>query len=220
MNNKPDINDLFEAARRVETDRKRQQKLSDMIDRMAAAETQRRRRPLWVYSSVAAGILLLVTVGLRALYGGADGTGNAPVVAETRPVQPVIVSDTASADIQTALDAAPKYTAPVRNAVLAEATPSSQLEEQPVETRIEPETLPLPQADVPLLVESVVTVPTDTPQVAAAQKHIYERTSSRLVCGSGCKPEQRQDPAANTPQVAFVNNAGNSTDFEVGSISF
>lgn len=220
MNNKPDINDLFEAARRVETDRKRQQKLSDMIDRMAAAETQRRRRPLWVYSSVAAGILLLVTVGLRALYGGADGTGNAPVLAEKQPVQPSVVSDTVSADSQAAAEVTPAYIAPKNNDVLAENDAPSQPVEQPAEIQIEPEPLPSSRPEESLLAEATHTVQPDTPQVATAQHRVFERASSRLVCGSGCKPEQRQDPAANTPQVAFVNNAGNSTDFEVGSISF
>ena len=40
MNKEPNIEELFEAARRQEADRKRQQKLSDMIDWMAAQETE------------------------------------------------------------------------------------------------------------------------------------------------------------------------------------
>ncbi len=220
MNNKPDINDLFEAARRVETDRKRQQKLSDMIDRMAAAETQRRRRPLWVYSSVAASVLLLFTFGLHILFGDVAGPKDGPVLAEKQPVQPSVVSDTVSADSQAAAEVTPAYFAPKHNVVLAENAVPSQPVEQPAETKVELELLPVPQPEEPLLAEAAHTVPADTPQVAAARHRVFERTSSRLVCGSGCKPEQRQDPAVNTPQVAFVNNTGNSTDFEVGSISF
>ncbi len=220
MNNKPDINDLFEAARRVETDRKRQQKLSDMIDRMAAAETQRRRRPLWVYSSVAASVLLLFTFGLHILFGDVAGPKDGPVLAEKQPVQPSVVSDTVSADSQAAAEVTPAYIAPKDNDVLAENAVPLQPVEQPAETKVELEPLPSSQPEEPLLAEAAHTVPADTPQVAAAQHRVFERTSSRLVCGSGCTPERHSPSAANTPQVAFVNLAGNSTDFEVGSISF
>ncbi len=240
MNKKPNIEELFEAARRQEADRKRQQKLSDMIDRMAAQETENgefgaesgkrktesgerkteRHRRLWVYSSVAASVLLLFTFGLHILFGDVAGPKDGPVLAEKQPVQPSVVSDTVSADSQAAAEVTPAYFAPKHNVVLAENAVPSQPVEQPAEIQIESEPLPASQPEEPLLAEAAHTVPADTPQVAAARHRVFERTSSRLVCGSGCKPEQRQDPAANTPQVAFVNNAGNSTDFEVGSISF
>ena len=226
MNNKPDINDLFEAARRQEADRKRQQKLSDMIDQMAAlgAESGKRKteshRRLWLYSGVAASVLLLFTFGLHILFGGVAEPEDGPILAETQPVQPVVVSDTVPVDSRAAVEVVPTYVAPKHNVVLAENAVPSQPVEHPAEIRFESEPLPVPQPEEPLLAEATHTVPADTPQVAAAQHRVFERTSSRLVCGSGCKPEQRQDPAANTPQVAFVNNAGNSTDFEVGSISF
>jgi hypothetical protein len=233
MNNKPDINDLFEAARRQEADRKRQQKLSDMIDQMAAlgAENGERRtengerrtaysRHWWAYVGIAASILLLVTVGLHILFGDVAGTNEGPIVAKTQPVQPVVVSDTVPVDSRAAVEVVPTYVAPKHNVVLAENAVPSQPVEQPAEIQIESEPLPASQPEEPLLAEAAHTVPADTPQVAAARHRVFERTSSRLVCGSGCKPEQRQDPAANTPQVAFVNLAGNSTDFEVGSISF
>lgn len=233
MNKKPNIEELFEAARRQEADRKRQQKLSDMIDRMAAQETENgefgtesgerkteHHRRLWVYSSVAASVLLLFTFGLHILFGDVAGPKDGPVLAEKQPVQPSVVSDTVSADSQAAAEVTPAYIAPKNNDVLAENDAPSQPVEQPAEIQIEPEQLPSSRPEESLLAEATHTVQPDTPQVSAAQHRVFERTSSRLVCGSGCKPEQRQDPAANTPQVAFVNNAGNSTDFEVGSISF
>ena len=133
MNKEPNIEELFEAARRQEADRKRQQKLSDMIDRMAAQETENgefgaesgewkteRHRRLWVYSSVAASVLLLFTFGLHILFGDVAGPKDGPVLAEKQPVQPSVVSDTVSADSQAAAEVTPAYIAPKNNDVLAE----------------------------------------------------------------------------------------------------
>ncbi len=220
MNQMPDLEELFEAARRQEADRRRQQKLGDMIDRMAAAGTQRRRRPLWLYSGVAAGILLLVTVGLHLLFGDVAGTKEGPILAEKQPVRPVVASDTASADGQTAVEVAPAFVAPKHNAALAENAVPSQPVEQPAGTIAEPELQPVPQPEELLLAEDVQPVQPDTPQVAATQRQVFERTSSRLVCGSGCTPERRSPSAGNAPQMAVVALSGANTDFEVGSISF
>lgn len=236
MNKKPDIEDLFEAARRREADKKRQQKLSEMIDQLAAAETHQRRRPIWVYSGVAAGILLLLTVGLHILFGDVEGPKDGPIVAETQPVQPIVDTDTVPADSQAAVEVVPAYVAPKRNAVFAEATPSLQPVEQPAdikgdgtENATHPALAGTPlregtatQVEVPLLAESAVTVPPDTPQVAAAQRRVFERTSSRLVCGGGCSPKRSQTDARglDAPQLAFINNSGTGANFELGSISF
>ena len=240
MNKKPNIEELFEAARRQEADRKRQQKLSDMIDRMAAQETENgefgtesgerrtesgewkteRHRRLWVYSSVAASVLLLFTFGLHILFGDVAGPKDGPILAETQPVQPVVVSDTVPVDIRAAVEVVPTYVAPKHNVVLAENDAPSQPVEQPAEIQIEPEPLPSSRPEEPLLAEAAHTVQPDTSQVAAAQHRVFERTSSRLVCGSGCKPERRSPSAGNAPQIAVVSLSGANTDFEVGSISF
>ena len=233
MNKKPNIEELFEAARRQEADRKRQQKLSDMIDQMAAQETENgefgaesgerkteRHRRLWVYSSVAASVLLLFTFGLHILFGDVAGPKDGPVLAEKQPVQPSVVSDTVSADSQAATEVTPAYVAPKHNAVLAENDAPSQPVEQLAEIQTEPEPLPASRPEESLLAEATHTVPADTPQVAAAQHRVFERTSSRLVCGSGCTPERRSPSAGNAPQIAVVSLSGANTDFEVGSISF
>ena len=240
MNKKPDIDELFEAARRQEADRKRQQKLSDMIDQMAALETENgerkaesgerraesgewkteRHRRLWVYSSVAASVLLFFTFGMHILFGDVSGTNDGPVLAGKQPVQPGVVSDTVSADSQAAVEVAPAYVAPKHNDVLAENANPSQPVVRPTEIQTEPELLPASQPEEPLLAEATHTVLADTPQVAAAQHRVFERTSSRLVCGSGCTPERRSPSAGNAPQIAVVTLSGANTDFEVGSISF
>lgn len=222
MNKKPDIEDLFEAARRREADKKRQQKLSEMIDQLAAAETHQRRRPIWVYSGVAAGILLLLTVGLHILFGDVEGSKDGPIVAETQPVQPIVDTDTASADSQATVDVVPTYVAPKHSAVLAENTVSHQPVEQSAGIRTEPEPLPVLQIEEPLLAEVAQPVQPDTPQVAAAQRRVFERTSSRLVCGGGCSPKRSQTDARglDAPQLAFINNSGTGANFELGSISF
>ena len=233
MNKKPNIEELFEAARRQEADRKRQQKLSDMIDQMAAQETgngefraksgerkTERHRRLWVYSSVAASVLLLFTFGLHILFGDVAEPKDGPVLAEKQPVQPGVVSDTVSADSQAAAEVTPAYIAPKNNDVLAENDAPSQPVEQPAEIQIEPEPLPSSRPEESLLAEATHTVQPDTPQVAAAQHRVFERTSSRLVCGSGCTPERHLPSAGNAPQIAVVSLSGANTDFEVGSISF
>ena len=222
MNSKPDINDLFEAARRRKADQERQQKLSDMIDQLAAAETHQRRRPIWVYSGVAAGILLLVTIGMHILFGDVEGPKDGPIVAETQPVQPVADTDTVPANSQAAVEAAPAYIAPKHSAVIAENTVSPQPVEQSAGIRTEPEPLPVLQIEEPLLAEAAQPVQPDTPQVAAAQRRVFERTSSRLVCGGGCSPKRSQTDAKglDAPQLAFINNSGTGANFELGSISF
>ncbi len=233
MNKKPNIEELFEAARRQEADRKRQQKLSDMIDQMAAQETENgefraksgerkteRHRRLWVYSSVAASVLLLFTFGLHILFGDVAEPKDGPVLAEKQPVQPSVVSDTVSADSQAAADVTPAYIAPKNNDVLAKNDAPSQPVEQPAEIQTEPEPLPSSRPEESLLAEATHTVQPDTPQVAAAQHRVFERTSSRLVCGSGCTPERHLPSAGNAPQIAVVSLSGANTDFEVGSISF
>ena len=228
MNKKPDIDELFEAARRQEADRKRQQKLSDMIDQMAALETENgerrteRSRRLWVYSSVAASVLLLFTFGMHILFGDVAGPKDGPVLAEKQPVQPSVVSDTVSADSQAAVEVTPAYVAPKHSAVLAENTVSHQPVEQSAGIRTEPEPLPVLQIEEPLLAEVAQPVQPDTSQVAAAQRRVFERTSSRLVCGGGCSPKRSQTDARglDAPQLAFINNSGTGTNFELGSISF
>lgn len=222
MNNNLDINDLFDAARRHNADLKRQQKLGDMIDQLALENGKRRRRPLWIYSSVAAAVLLLVTFGLRILYGGAEENGTPVVVAESQPVHSVVVTDSASSNNQVPVEFAPACVTPNRNATLAVTATSPQPIELPAEILTEPEVLPVLQNEVPLLVEDAVTMPPDTPQVAATQHRVFERTSSRLVCGGGCAPNRSQTDARgiDTPQLAFINNSGTGTNFEIGSIPF
>ena len=229
MNKKPELEELFEAARRREADIRRQQKLAEMIDQLAAAEAPRRKRPIWAAVGIAASILLLVAVGLRALYGGVEGTGNGPVVAETRPVQPGIVPDTVLTDSQV-VETAPAYVAPNQNDVLAETVPSLKPVEQPAEIKgVESESTTHPTLGTPLqegtaaqtkesLLAEESTVQT---KIQSNSIKVHERTSSRLVCGSGCKPAlQRNTDNGNAPVFAVINNEGASTSFELGSIEF
>lgn len=71
MNTPDNIQQLFDAAKRHQKDLRRQQKLSDLVDQWAAAETapkkSTKRRTLWLSMSIAAGILLMVSIGLRVL---------------------------------------------------------------------------------------------------------------------------------------------------------
>ena len=71
MNTPDNLQQLFDAAKRHQKDLSRQQKLSDLVDQWAAAEAapkkSTKRRTLWLSMGIAAGILLMVSIGLRVL---------------------------------------------------------------------------------------------------------------------------------------------------------
>lgn len=71
MNTPDNLQQLFDAAKRHQKDLSRQQQLSDLVDQWAAAETApkkiTKRRTLWLSMSIAAGILLMISIGLRVL---------------------------------------------------------------------------------------------------------------------------------------------------------
>ena len=52
------------------------------------------------------------------------------------------------------------------------------------------------------------------------ESKVYTRTSSRLVCGSGCQPKNDQKSNSDAPQLAVINLSGTGTELEFTSISF
>lgn len=248
MNNNPDIDKLFEAARRREADLRRQQQLSDMIDRMAEsgaphenenknekrkAENGERRRTLWPYIGIAASVLLLASVGLHILSQDSTSPSQQQLIAGTKPQLTTAVDSTAGIPA-TQTDVIVPVLKPHTSLILAQSealvevqSPESRQNEiEEKETAIETATV-LP--DEPLLAEEtqIGDVETENESDASKGSHtiqpaspiVYERTSTRLVCGSGCRPEVRPSQD-DTPLFAFTNISSTGTTIGIGGSAF
>ena len=240
MNNNQDIDKLFEAARRREADQRRQQQLSDMIDRLAEgerkAESGKRKAKgglFWTYAGIAASVLLLASVGLHILSQDSTSPSQQQLVAGTKP-QPTTAVDTTASIPATQTDVVVPVLKPHTSPILAQSetpaevqSPESRQDEiEEKETAIETPTV-LP--DEPLLAEETENGDMGTEDESDASNSsnishptspiVYERTSSRLVCGSGCRPEVRPSQE-DSPRFAFTNISSTGTTFGIGGGSF
>ncbi|MBP5189901.1 MAG: hypothetical protein J6031_03175 [Bacteroidales bacterium] len=236
MNNNQDIDRLFEAARRREADQRRQQQLSDMIDRLAEderkAESGKRKAKgglFWTYAGIAASVLLLASVGLHILSQDSNSPSSQPMIAGTKP-QPTTAVDSTAGIPATHTDVVVPVLKPHASPILAQSespvevqSPESRQDEiEEKETAIETPTV-LP--DEPLLAEETETGNVRTENETGsnishpASPIVYERTSSRLVCGSGCRPEVRPSQE-NSPRFAFTNISSTGTTIGIGGGEF
>ena len=240
MNNNPDIDKLFEAARRREADLRRQQQLSDMIDRMAEderkAESGKRKTKgglFWTYAGIAASVLLLASVGLHILSQDSTSPSRQQLIAGTKP-QPTTAVDSTAGIPATQTDVIVPVLKPHTSPILAQSealvevqSPESRQNEiEEEETAVETATV-LP--DEPLLAEEtqIGDVETENEPDASKGSHtiqpaspiVYERTSTRLVCGSGCRPEVRPSQE-DTPLFAFTNISSTGTTIGIGGSAF
>ena len=219
MSNKPELEDLFEAARRQKADLERQQRLSDLIDKLAADEAAAtRKRLLWRYAGIAASVLLLLTVALRVVYQNETGISQGPLVADAPPVSEV---GTDMAD--TGVLQVPTVSRSIRGE-MAERVSVAAASETEVQVRALADTVALePIADDDVLLAEDADVPSEkapAPEIEP-QPRVFERTSTRLVCGGGCAVRSRQETSvADALQFALLQNSGTSASFEMGSISF
>lgn len=233
-----DIEELITAAQRVEADKRRKQQLSEMIDRMAAEEaiSTKRKRVVWLRAGAAASILLLGSLGLHLLRQDAASPSQQPMIAESKPRSRAIV-DTIARGVETETDAVMTERQPHTSSGLAlsetdaEISPieSQQNESNGDETIIE---VPVVMPEEPLLAEKTENGERRTEngerktestlassQIASRSSHIYERTSTRLVCGSGCRPEVRPSQE-NTSSFAFTNISSTGTTIGLGGGAF
>ena len=244
MNNNQDIDRLFEAARRREADQRRQQQLSDMIDRLAEderkAESGKRKAKgglFWTYAGIAASVLLLASVGLHIILQDSTSPSQQQLVTDeakakiagTKP-QPTTAVDSTAGIPATQTDVVVPVLKPHTSPILAQSeTPaevqspeSRQNEIEEKEAAIETPTV-LP--DEPLLAEETENGEVRTENEAGSNiSHptspiVYERTSSRLVCGSGCRPEVRPSQE-DSPRFAFTNISSTGTTIGVGTSAF
>lgn len=236
MNNNQDIEKLFEAARRREADQRRQQQLSDMIDRLAEderkAESGKQKAKgglFWTYAGIAASVLLLASVGLHILSQDSTSPSSQPMIAGTK-TQPTTAVDSTAGIPATQTDVVVPVLKPHTSPILAQSetpvevqSPESRqdvIEEK--ETAIE---TPIVLPDEPLLAEETENGEVRTENETGsnishpASPIVYERTSSRLVCGSGCRPEVRPSQE-DSPRFAFTNISSTGTTIGIGTSAF
>ncbi len=240
MNNNPDIDKLFEAARRREADLRRQQQLSDMIDRMAEderkAESGKRKTKgglFWTYAGIAASVLLLASVGLHILSQDSTSPSQQQLIAGTKPQLTTAVDSTAgipATRTDVIVPVLKPHTSPIlaQSEALAEvqSPESRQNEIEEKEAAIETATV-LPNESLLAEETQIGEVDTENEPDASNISHIsqpaspivYERTSTRLVCGSGCRPEVRPSQE-DTPLFAFTNISSTGTTIGIGGSAF
>ena len=256
MNNNQDIDKLFEAARRREADQRRQQQLSDMIDRLAEderkAESGKRKAKgglFWTYAGIAASVLLLASVGLHILSQDSTSPSGQPMLAENgerKAENGLFHAESAdSAEKRENAEnvkrkaekvvAYPSVFPEDAESLLAEETKNGERSAEGGERKVENVeqevenvgTYPIVR---PENVESLLAEETENGEVRTENETgsnishstspiVYERTSSRLVCGSGCRPEVRPSQE-DSPRFAFTNISSTGTTIGVGTSTF
>ena len=151
------------------------------------------------------------------------------MIAGTKP-QPTTAVDSTAGIPDTHTDVVVPVLKPHASPILAQSespvevqSPESRQDEiKEKETAIETPTV-LP--DEPLLAEETETGNVRTENETGsnishpASPIVYERTSSRLVCGSGCRPEVRPSQE-NSPRFAFTNISSTGTTIGIGGGEF
>ena len=220
MKPQPELEDLFAAAQRQKKDTQRQQQLSELIDQLAAKEAagSQRRHRLWAVTGIAASILLLIGIGHYTLSEHGTDKGQ-DLVAEnktenktnnTHPTPDNPPTPYTPADSQ-------HTTVPTRQLLFATQRQITPAETDNIQTIAQPESIEE---------ERIVPIfhPEPEKQVLVAENKeepkVFTRTSSRLVCGSGCQPKNTQKSNSDAPQLAVINLSGTGTELELTSISF
>lgn len=215
------LEELFEAAKRHEKDQQRQQRLSDMIDQWGTSSSGARggdnvrRKNLWVPLSVAASILLMVSIGLRALLPQAPSDGGA-LVAE-------VGSDTAATkEGQLPAESKPNVekqhpatTRPTRENRLLAEIPAEETTRPNVQSD-EADTIPQQEMAETLLAQN------DVPETRTAtmdETKVYERTSNRLVGKSNRAANNGRSDDTQAPLMAFTST-GTSATYDLAKINF
>ena len=192
-----ELQELFDAKRTVEANRRRQEELRQLIE----ARDNRRSRPLWpVWASAAAAAVALLLLTLPALFGTKESAPTLVAgteVPEVRVTEEPGLSSTASPS---------SLTSPAREARKAretrEAAPAARPEEE-----VLPEAAPmLPEPvieEAPAIEEPVL--PTET---IAPTPRVMRRQSTLIACTEGCSaPEGTgETPSNSNVKVNFFSN--------------
>lgn len=216
-----DIEELFEAAKRHEKDLQRQQKLSKLVDQWSASFSKTRggnnvrRKSLWTIMSVAASILLLVSIGLRSFLPQTPAEGGT-CVANNRGDTAVLTGEQLPTEETTdTKEYHPAMTRPAKNSQMLAETPAEETSGIDVQNE-EADTIPLQITEETLLVQNDIS----ETRMASMETKVYERTSSCLVVRQNHKPPIRnRNNDTETHLVAF-NNIGTCATYELGKIEF
>ncbi len=216
MKQQPELEDLFAAARRAEANKQRQQQLSELIDQLAAKESMPplRRQRIWAVAGIAACFLLLIGIGRYAL--SEHGTNGGQKLIAVNKTETIRLTPDNPPTRHTSSDTQ-HTTVPTHPRILTAQEPTIPDETDNFQ--------PLEQPDV---LDEETTLPTiysePERETLVAKNHeepkVYVRTSTRLVCGSGCKPETTKSSNTDTPQIAQINPSSTGTEFELSSIPF
>lgn len=210
MNNMEDkeLQELFDAKRTVEANRRRQEALRQLIEARAAEEAPAKVRKLWpVWTGAAAAAVALLLLTLPALFRGEEAV---PTLVAEAEVPEVRVFEETSPESQTS---------PARKTGKAGETMS--------QARPEPEVLPeaTPTLTEPVIEEeSVIEEAPATEEVAlpmetvAPSPRVIRRQSTLIACTEGCKtPEGTAETSSRNVQINFFPN-DNYADATVYSI--
>lgn len=210
MNNMEDkeLQELFDAKRTVEANRRRQAALRQLIEarasesRTPAPAKVRKLWPVWTGAAAAAVALLLLT--LPALFKSEEALPT--LVAETEVPEVRVVEETGLSSTTSPSS----LTSPARK--VREAVPQAQPEEE-VLPKATP-SLPEPIIEETPATEEIV-LPTET---VAPSPRVMRRQSTLIACTEGCKtPEGTAESSSRNVQINFFSN-DNYADATIYSI--
>ncbi len=216
------IEDLFEAAKRHHKNLRRQQHLSQLVDQWEAeelaAKSTARHRKLWISLSIAASILLLVSVAIRSLQPRTSVPSNT-IVAENRTTSMPVPHEPPTV-VATPPHSSTSTSAPIVSSA-PQATSTHNSTAEPQEPLVAQSNVPADndinqvQSNQILIAENTITPPINKPK-----RTVYERTSSRLIGKSGySKAETIITSDLNQPLLAF-SCPSNNIQYEIGRIEF
>lgn len=202
---------LFEAKRTVEANRRRQEKLRQMLEADGGAEpVGRKERPLWpVWAGAAAAAVALLLITLPALFGSRDSVPT--VVAATEVPATAIAGEEPAAPEAPRPTPRPKAATPKQTAAICRETGETRESGEAGDTIVPVVPVAVPAAEEPA--EEAI------PETAAPAKRVFHRQSTVLVCTEGCKaPEGNSETKSREVQVNFFNN-DNYAEAAIYSIS-
>ena len=210
MNNMEDkeLQELFDAKRTVEANRRRQAALRQLIEARASESSTpapakvRKLWPVWTGAAAAAVALLLLT--LPALFKSEEALPT--LVAETEVPEVRVVEETGLSSTTSPSS----LTSPARK--VREAVPQAQPEEE-----VLPEATPsLPE---PVIEETPATEETVLPtETVVPSPRVMRRQSTLIACTEGCKtPEGTDESSSRNVQINIFSN-DNYADAAIYSI--
>lgn len=192
-----ELQEMFDAKRTVEANRRRQEALRQMVEARAAEEAKPRVRRLWpVWTGAAAACIAALVFTLPALFGSEEAT---PVLVAEAEVPEVVIPQAAPTEAPEATILPKKRQTP-GTLRPTEAAPQAQPLSEEAATTTTPAVEETPAVEAPV----EPTVP--------ATPRVLRRTSSLIACTEGCTvPEDSRGKSSRDIEFNFFAQS-NSTD--------